>query len=272
MGERACSDRVSAVQAGTDIAWLRSRLEELERIDRPSASPGEREAAEWLAGQFAELGLEARIEAERAHGTYWWPIGIGAFMGLIASLLVLLRGCRASRLIATLLGAAGASGIASDFPPNGRWLRRFLPQGTTYNVVCELGPADADRTVVLIAVAVLFSVSYWLISKVEAAKWQKFGRLRKQHDAWASALRATHGTEVVQFLASIGSRFSVKLSQKAAAQAVPVVGAVSGATLNTLFMRHFQRMAEGHFTVRALERSHGAIAVRKAYDGLAGTS
>ena len=28
----------------------------------------------------------------------------------------------------------------------------------------------------LIAVAVLFSVSYWLISKVEAAKWQKFIR------------------------------------------------------------------------------------------------
>ncbi len=36
------------------------------------------------------------------------------------------------------------------------------------------------------------------------AKWQKFGRLRKQHDAWASALRGTHGTEVVQFLASTG--------------------------------------------------------------------
>jgi len=29
---------------------------------------------------------------------------------------------------------------------------------------------------VLIAVAVLFSVSYWLISKVEAAKWQQFIR------------------------------------------------------------------------------------------------
>ena len=75
---------------------------------------------------------------------------------------------------------------------------------------------------------------------------------------------------VIYFVvASIASRFSVRLSQKVAAQAVPVVGAVSGATLNTLFMRHFQRMAEGHFTVRALERTHGADAVRKEYEALA---
>jgi len=33
-----------------------------------------------------------------------------------------------------------------------------------------------EGTTMLIAVAVLFSVSYWLISKVEAAKWQKFIR------------------------------------------------------------------------------------------------
>ena len=42
-----------------DQAWLRSRLEELERIPRPSASEGERRAAEWLVGQFATEGVEA---------------------------------------------------------------------------------------------------------------------------------------------------------------------------------------------------------------------
>src|ERR1700733_6939751 len=55
----------------TDQKWLRERLEELERIDRPSASEGERRAAEWLVAQFRELGAEARIEAENAPGTYW---------------------------------------------------------------------------------------------------------------------------------------------------------------------------------------------------------
>ena len=57
--------------------WLRERLEELEKIERPSASEGEREAAEWLVKNFGALSVRARIEAERAHGTYWWPLGLG---------------------------------------------------------------------------------------------------------------------------------------------------------------------------------------------------
>src|SRR3712207_7386206 len=39
------------------------------------------------------------------------------------------------------------------------------------------------------------------------------------------------------------------------AQAVPVLGAISGAAVNTLFIDHFQSLAQGHFTVRRLERS-----------------
>ncbi len=127
--------------------WLRERLEELERIERPSASDGERQAAEWLVGQFAELGAEARIEAEPAHGTYWWPLGIGAAIGILGAVAAL----RGRRLLGTLLGGAGAAGIADDFPPGKRRLRRVLPTRTTYNVVCELGDPDAERTVVISA-------------------------------------------------------------------------------------------------------------------------
>ena len=130
-----------------DKAKLRSWLEELERIDRPSASEGERRAAEWLVARFAELGAEARIEAEPAHGTYWWPLGIGAALGALSGLLAL----RGRRLLAALLGAIGAGGIATDFPPGKRPLRRLLPRRTTYNVVCELGDPEAERTVVITA-------------------------------------------------------------------------------------------------------------------------
>jgi len=76
------------------------------------------------------------------------------------------------------------------------------------------------------------------------------------------------GPLIVQLLSAIASRFSVNVSQKLALQAVPIVGAATGAALNTLFMRHFQAMARGHFTVRRLERSHGVEAVRRAYDAL----
>ncbi len=130
-----------------DTDELRSWLEELERIERPSASEGERRAAEWLVGRFGELGAEARIEAEPAHGTYWWPLGIGAALGALGGLAAL----RGRRLLGGALAAAATAGMASDFPPGKRVLRRALPRRTTYNVVCELGPADAERTVVFIA-------------------------------------------------------------------------------------------------------------------------
>ena len=131
----------------SETNWLRERLEELERIDRPSASEGERRAAEWLVARFAEEGAEARIEAEPAHGTYWWPLGIGAGLGALGAIAAL----RGRRLLGAVLGAIGAAGIADDFPPGQRRLRRVLPRRTTYNVVCELGDPEAERTVVVIA-------------------------------------------------------------------------------------------------------------------------
>lgn len=92
-----------------------------------------------------------------------------------------------------------------------------------------------------------------------------------QQVAAAAEYVAVHGLAgrggplIVQLLSAIASRFSVNLSQKIALQAVPVVGAATGAALNTLFIRHFQAMARGHFTVRRLERTHGPDAVRRAY-------
>jgi hypothetical protein len=143
----AAESRNAERLGGPDRDRLRTLLEELERIHRPSASPGERRAAEWLVERFAERGAEARIEAAPAHGTYWWPLGVGATLGALGGLAAL----RGRRLLGAALAGAGAAGIADDFPPGKRRLRRALPQRVTYNVVCELGPADAERTIVLIA-------------------------------------------------------------------------------------------------------------------------
>ncbi|MBS1676750.1 MAG: M28 family peptidase [Actinobacteria bacterium] len=128
-----------------DQAWLRARLEELERIYRPSASEGERRAAEWLVDHFRALGAEARIEAADAHGTYWWPLGLGTALGTLGGVAAL-RGRRAT---GAALGLLGAAGIASDFPPHRRRLRALLPRRTTYNVVCEIGDPDAAQTIVI---------------------------------------------------------------------------------------------------------------------------
>jgi len=70
---------------------------------------------------------------------------------------------------------------------------------------------------------------------------------------------------LVRLVSQIGARFSVVVSEKAAAQAVPVIGALGGAGLNRVFIDHFQAVAQGHFTVRRLERSWGEATVRDQY-------
>ncbi len=70
---------------------------------------------------------------------------------------------------------------------------------------------------------------------------------------------------MVRLIALIASRFSIVVSEKAAAQAVPVLGAFGGAVINTLFIDHFQDMGKGHFIVRRLERVHGPAEVKRIY-------
>lgn len=70
---------------------------------------------------------------------------------------------------------------------------------------------------------------------------------------------------LVQFINAVANRFSIPVSQKIAAQSVPVLGAVGGATTNLIFINHFQTIAEAHFTVRQLERTYGREAVENIY-------
>ncbi|WP_231665431.1 MULTISPECIES: EcsC family protein [unclassified Pseudoalteromonas] len=57
----------------------------------------------------------------------------------------------------------------------------------------------------------------------------------------------------------------LQITQKAAAQAIPAIGAIGGAAINTLFIDHFQDMAKGHFIVRKLERKYGENAISQQY-------
>jgi hypothetical protein len=70
---------------------------------------------------------------------------------------------------------------------------------------------------------------------------------------------------LVRFITQIAARFGALVSEKAAAQAVPVIGAAGGAGINLLFITHFQETARGHFIVRRLERTYGQAVVQAAY-------
>ncbi len=70
----------------------------------------------------------------------------------------------------------------------------------------------------------------------------------------------------VRLIAQIAGRFGIVVSQKVAAGAVPILGALGGAAVNVAFTDHFQTVARAHFTVRRLERAYGQDAVRAAYE------
>jgi hypothetical protein len=70
---------------------------------------------------------------------------------------------------------------------------------------------------------------------------------------------------VASMVGEIVSRFGLVVSDKVAAGAVPIIGAIGGASVNVIFMDHFQRIARGHFTLRRLERTYGAASIRQQY-------
>ena len=131
MGRRALMERV---------------VRELAAHERPSASAGERRAAEWIAAELDAAGCrDARVEEERAHGGYWWPLGL---LNAGAALAARLGGRRA----AALVGGVAAAAIYDDVGGGRLWFRRrTLPHRPTFNAVAEAGDPEASRTIVFLA-------------------------------------------------------------------------------------------------------------------------
>ncbi|WP_297524828.1 EcsC family protein [Sulfurovum sp.] len=73
---------------------------------------------------------------------------------------------------------------------------------------------------------------------------------------------------LIKFINTIASRFGIVVSEKMAAQTIPLVGAAGGAALNLMFIDHFQDMAEGHFTVKRLEKKYGSGKIESLYKSL----
>ena len=116
----------------------RDVVEYLASFERESASDGERRAAEWIAERLTELGLEARVEEERAHGTFWWPVGLLSALAALGGLL----GRR-------VLGALAFAGLWEELQIRSVITRKLLPKKPTHNVVAYAGDPDAEVTVVV---------------------------------------------------------------------------------------------------------------------------
>jgi hypothetical protein len=125
-----------------DTARLRATVEHLASFDRPSASDGERRAAEWIRGELEALGVAARVEEEPAVGSMAIPLALLSAAGVLAAV--------GGRKLAPL-GLLAAAGIVDDVSGGPQVFRRLLPHRTTYNVVGEAGDPGAQETLVFVA-------------------------------------------------------------------------------------------------------------------------
>lgn len=206
-----------------DAAQLEADIRHLSGLDRPSASPGERAAAEWVAAAFRAAGAEADIEEERAHGGYWWPVGLLNAAGAAAGLASL----RGRRWVGAALAGAAAAAVADDVSGGGLWFRRLLPQRPTWNVVASAGDPAAQETVVLVAHHDAARSGLVFHPGVPAAIGRRFPGLLEQADTSPPIMWAVFaGPLAVALGSALGRRGAVRFGTAVAAGAAATMAQI----------------------------------------------
>ena len=83
--------------------------------------------------------------------------------------------------------------------------------------------------------------------------------------AFLSARLTLAGGSLKKVLAVVVPRLAAVFGQKLAAQAVPVLGAVTGAALNAAFLNYYRELARIRFRLMRLSEVHGAEAVMAGF-------
>jgi high-affinity iron transporter len=136
---------------------------------------GDVAAAETERGRI-ERGMPSILELSAPVSTWW-----GAF---VESLIIIVReGFEAiivlGAIVAFLIKTGNRARLRDIWWGTGAGLAASVVLAVLMRTVLSAMPASQEVIeggTMLVAVVVLFSVSYWLISKVEGAKWQRFIR------------------------------------------------------------------------------------------------
>ena len=151
-----------------------------------------------------------------------------------------------------------------------------LTTGIMFRSIADIARAEGespqDPETILNCMEV-FAMGSRVSDKDDAAETSYYGVRVALSKAVTDALQyvASHGVgsasapALVRLISALASRFGVVVTQKAMAQTIPVIGAIGGGLVNTIFISHFQDMARGHFAIRGLERKYGADVVQAAY-------
>lgn len=79
--------------------------------------------------------------------------------------------------------------------------------------------------------------------------------------SFLSARLTLTGPALQKIIATVAPRLAAALGQKLAAQAIPVLGAISGAALNAAYLGYYREVARIRFALMRLAVQHGAEAV-----------
>ena len=251
-----------------DLRAAKARLEAtpfLIKVANAAGQPLERSVAALPAGARDRVLAATRAALDR--GLDWAVATMGTAKGAKARPWLHTTVATASGGVG---GALGWSALAAELPFSTLVMLRSIA-----TIAQEQGEDLASPEVRLQCLAVL---SYGGPRRDDDAAETTYyatrtalaGSLQRAAVHLATAVRGGSAPKaarvVVAFVSKVGARFGLVVQEKAIAQAVPVAGALGGATLNHLFIGHFQQIALGHFTVRRLERIYGEKAVRAAYE------
>ena len=177
---------------------LREQVAALSGIHRPSASDGEREAALWVEQQMRTYGARVQVEAERAHGSYWMPLTLLSLAGAAGAL----AGGR-NRVAGAAIAGAAAAGVWDDITGGAHHARRVLPAHHAFNVVAEMGPAGARRTVLLVAHHDAAKSGLIFHPGIPAFVWRRFPALIERNDTSPPVMFPVFGGPALAALGSL---------------------------------------------------------------------
>lgn len=97
----------------------------------------------------------------------------------------------------------------------------------------------------------------------------EFGLDEQAEASYWSVRLLLQGRPVVMLFSEVASRYGLRISEKFALQAVPLVGAAGGALINSMFFEHYLSLAQVHFTLRRLERHYDLELVHREATAIA---
>lgn len=206
------------------------------------------QATETAIAKALEAAVSSmrRQQEDSAHEVYYKALvagsgGLAGFFGLPGLLIEL--------PVSTTLMMRGIAEIARD---EGEDIHTTEAQMACVEVFALGGKVESDDAAETGYYGIRLALSGYMSAAVAHVAQQGF--------------HADSGPIVFRLVNAVASRFGVTVTQRAATRIVPVIGAISAATVNTIFMQHFQSMARAHFTVRRLERKYGEALVRSNYE------